>query len=69
MGELTLHPLKKIIRKAGAKRVSDGAASALGITLEKEATQLFKDAGKIAEHANRRTVLKKDIRLASRHSA
>jgi DNA-binding protein len=62
--ELTLQPLRKLIKKAGAKRVSDKAAEELGIVLEEKAKALLLEAKRLSEHANRRTVMRRDIKAA-----
>ena len=62
--ELTLQPLRKLIKKAGAKRVSDQAAEALGIILEERAKELLLEAKRLSEHSNRRTVMRRDIKAA-----
>jgi len=56
----------RLIRKAGAKRVSDEAAKALVEALEEEALRIASEAVKLAAHAKRRTVREEDIRLASK---
>lgn len=52
------------MRKAGAKRVSDDAKEALAEVLEHEGLQIAKAAAKLAEHAKRQTITRKDIQLA-----
>jgi len=62
--ELTLQPLRKLLKKAGAKRVSDKAAEELGKVLEEKTKILLLDAKRLSEHAGRRTVMKRDVRAA-----
>ena len=62
--ELTLQPLRKLLKKAGAKRVSDKAAEELGKAMEEKTKILLLDAKRLSEHAGRRTVMKRDIRAA-----
>ena len=64
--ELTLQPLRKLLKKAGAKRVSDKAAEELGKVLEEKTKTLLLDAKRLSEHAGRRTVMKRDVRAASK---
>ena len=52
------------MREAGALRVSDGAKEALAEVLEKKALEISAEAKKFAEHAGRKTITEKDIRLA-----
>ena len=61
---LTLQPLRKLLKKAGAKRVSDKAAEELGKVLEEKTKALLLDAKRLSEHAGRRTVMKRDVRAA-----
>jgi histone H3/H4 len=61
---LSYNAMDKLMRKAGALRVSDDAKEALAIALEKKALDIAVVAKKMAEHAGRRTVTKKDIELA-----
>lgn len=65
--ELTLNPLRKMIKKAGAKRVSDEAALELGKLMEERAEKICKKADKLSKFSKRRTVMKKDIRMAARN--
>ena len=52
------------MRQAGAFRVSDDAKEALADVLQQKALQISQEAKKLAEHAGRKTVTEKDIRLA-----
>ncbi len=53
----------KIMKEAGAKKVSDDAAALLARYLEKVAKEITRHAIKVAEQANRITVKERDIRL------
>ncbi|MFC2143325.1 histone [Candidatus Aenigmatarchaeota archaeon] len=64
MSEFTLEPLRKMMKKAGAKRVSDKAASALADKLEEKTITLLTQADKLSKHAGRRTVMRQDIKMA-----
>ncbi|MCS7096981.1 MAG: histone family protein [Candidatus Methanomethylicia archaeon] len=66
MPELPLAPIERLIRKAGAYRVSVEAAEALREVLEEIAIEISKEAIELAQHANRRTVTGDDIKLATR---
>jgi len=54
----------KLIRKAGADRVSEDASKALAKILEEEAIDVAREAVALAEHAGRKTVKKEDVELA-----
>jgi len=53
-----------MIKQAGAPRVSDDAARTLAAALEIQTAELVVEAHKIAMHANRRTVIGEDVKLA-----
>lgn len=61
---LSLSAMDKIIRQAGAYRVSDKAKESMAEALEEQGKDLAREAKKLAEHAGRRTVTEKDIKLA-----
>ncbi len=63
-GFLSHNAMDKIMREAGAHRVSDDAKAALAELLEQKALNIAGEAKKLAEHAGRRTITEKDIRLA-----
>ncbi len=63
-GYLSHNAMDKIMREAGALRVSEDAKDALAELLEKKALEVSAEAKKLAEHAGRKTVTEKDIRLA-----
>jgi len=63
---ITLQPLRRIIKHAGAKRVSDDAALELAKVLEEKAKLLVMEGKKISDHSGRRTIMKHDVKLARR---
>lgn len=60
--------VKRLIKKAGAKRVSDEAVEKLTDILEAKGIEICKKAQELAKLAKRKTVLKKDIKEAIRMS-
>lgn len=66
MAELPLAPVDRLIRKAGAPRVSEDAAQALADILEELAAKIGSQASKLAEHAGRKTIVADDIKLAAK---
>ena len=63
---LPLAAMEKILKQAGAERVSDKAKAALKTVIEDEAEQIAAQAVKFAVHAGRKTVKAGDIKLASK---
>ncbi|MFB6208435.1 MAG: histone family protein [Candidatus Nanohaloarchaea archaeon] len=58
-------PIERIIRKAGAERVSKDAVEELRNAVEELGEEIARDAIRMAEHAERNTVKKEDIDLAT----
>ncbi|VVB96810.1 DNA-binding protein HMf-2 [uncultured archaeon] len=61
---LPLAPVERIIRKAGADRVSADAGIELAKVLEDYGIEVSREAITLAKHAKRTTVKEEDIRLA-----
>ncbi|MFB6192757.1 MAG: histone family protein [Candidatus Nanohaloarchaea archaeon] len=59
-------PVERIIRKAGAERVSEEAVEELKDALEDLGEEVAADATEVADHAGRNTVKKEDIDLATK---
>ncbi len=63
---LTKTTVKRLIEKSGAKHVSGDAAEELSKILEKKALEISKKAAALAKYSGRRTVMKKDIKMAAK---
>jgi len=61
---LPKNPVSRLIREAGAERVSEAAVDSLVYHMEKFAEEVAKRAVELARHAKRKTVTKDDIELA-----
>ncbi|MBU7012189.1 MAG: NFYB/HAP3 family transcription factor subunit [Theionarchaea archaeon] len=61
---LPLASVEKLIRKAGAHRVSKGAAKELASYLDDVAIEIAREAVILSEHAGRKTVRAEDINLS-----
>jgi histone H3/H4 len=67
MAELKLAQIERLMRKAGAQRVSASAKKALRDELEEIALEIASLAVDIARHAGRKGVTADDIKLAVRN--
>jgi len=66
--DLPLAPIERIMRNAGAVRISEDAVIALASMLVERAEEVSEDAIAMAKHAGRKTVTADDIRLAAKKS-
>tara|TARA_Y100000310_G_C20661866_1_gene805242 strand:- start:2115 stop:2333 length:219 start_codon:yes stop_codon:yes gene_type:complete len=64
-----LAAMEKIIKKAGAERVSDASKAALKEVIEALAEKIASQAVKLSHHAGRKTVKAEDIKLAAKTEA
>ena len=65
MTELSQAAVERIIKKAGAERVSAEATETLAKMMEEYGLFLAKEAKKMADHAGRKTLRDSDFRMAA----
>ncbi len=63
-----LPAMYRILKKAGAERISDESATELGRILEDVGVEIAKNAVEMSKHANRKTVRAEDVKLAAKAS-
>jgi histone H3/H4 len=61
MSELPIAPVGRIIKNAGALRISKNAKEALRKILEERGSEIAQDAIRLAKHSGRKTVMKRDV--------
>ena len=66
--DLGVLAMYRILKKAGADRVSDESAEELRRVLEDIAIEIAKNAVDMSKHAGRKTVKGEDVKLASKTS-
>ena len=64
--ELGLSAMYRILKKAGADRVSDESADELRRVLEEIATTIAQSAVDMSNHAGRKTIRGEDVKLAAK---
>lgn len=64
MAELPIAPVGRILKNAGAERVSEDAVNTLAKFLEEKGEEISRDAVKVAKHAGRKTVKAVDIEMS-----
>lgn len=64
MSEIPKAPIARIIKEAGAERVSEDAKAELAAYVEEVARNIAKEATQVAKIAKRKTIKADDIKLA-----
>ena len=64
--EISVAPMHRLCKKAGADRVSEEAAKELAKILEELGVKIAKEARDYAIHARRKTIKAEDIEIATR---
>lgn len=64
--DIPLAPLERILRKAGAKRVSKSAVKEFSHVLADYTHDLSAEALTLAGHAGRKTIVAADVRIAKK---
>ena len=66
--DLGVSAMYRILKKAGAERVSDESANELRKVMEDIAIEIARNAVDMSKHAGRKTVKAEDVKLASKTS-
>ena len=67
MGTLPTAPFERILKESASDiRVSTAAAEALAEMAKEVSKRVAADAAEFAQHANRKTILQQDVKLAAK---
>jgi len=66
MTELPAAPFERILKKVGAKRVSQEAMEEFARVMEEKMLKVAEEAALLAKHAGRKTITEEDVRMARR---
>ncbi|MBI2542854.1 MAG: histone family protein [Candidatus Aenigmarchaeota archaeon] len=57
-------PFERILKKVGARRVSQDALEEFASVMEERLLEVSKDAVELAKHAGRKTLIYEDVKLS-----
>ena len=60
----TIAPLKRMIKSHGIRRVSGEAVRFFSQILEERLAELSRESENVSQHAGRKTILRRDVKLA-----
>jgi len=60
-------PFERILKKAGARRVSADAMEEFAKVMEERMFKVAEEAALLAKHAGRKTIMNEDVRRAARN--
>ncbi len=66
MTDLPKMPFERILKKAGARRVSQEAMAEFAVIMEDKMLKIATEALALAKHAGRKTITDEDVRIAKR---
>ena len=66
MADIPLAAVERIMRNAGAERISQNAVTVLAEILGEIGIEISREAVELAKHAKRKTVKREDVKLATR---
>ena len=66
MSYLPRLPFERILKRAGAKRVSQDAMEEIAKILEDRLMMIAEESAALAKHAGRKTIIDEDVRIAKK---
>ena len=66
MARIPLATVERMMREAGAKRVSKEASREFSVYIEKMTQAIAMESGEFADHFGRKTITEKDVNLAKK---
>jgi len=66
MARIPLATVERMMREAGAKRVSKEASREFAVYIQKMTQAIAMESGEFADHFGRKTITEKDVNLAKK---